>query len=116
MVDWISKLTIGSRVVLRTSGTTGEIHKFTPRGVQVWVPDRGYERENWSWPMVTIRIPRSHPQGGEENPVVKIQRFPRTVMRFPRLKPQKIQRFPRLKIEKKKGQRNGKQIYSGKGR
>jgi hypothetical protein len=51
-------LIIGDRVVQTASGYTGEIYQMFPWGVQVWNPDRGNERENWSWAMITVRTPR----------------------------------------------------------
>ena len=64
-------LLVGSRVVQTASGYTGEIYKAFEWGVQVWNLDRGNERENWTWSMVTVRNPRS------------IKRYPRP-LRFPR--------------------------------
>jgi hypothetical protein len=54
----------GSRVVHQVSGW----------GVQVFNLDRRFERENWTWAMFTIRLPRL------------MKRYPRP-LRWPRLKP-----------------------------
>lgn len=68
------ELLIGGRVVEKVSGYTGEIYQLFPWGVQVWVPDHGNARENWSWSMITERHPRL------------IKRYPRP-FRYPRLVP-----------------------------
>lgn len=54
----LEELAPGKFVVHTTSGYSGEIYQMFSWGVQVWVPDRGNERENWSWPMITKRYPR----------------------------------------------------------
>ena len=73
--EFIRETVPGKRVVHRISGYTGEVRTVFPEwGVEVWVPDRGYERERWSWSMITKRFPRT------------IKRFPRP-FRFPRLMP-----------------------------
>ncbi len=67
-----------TRVVDVVVGRTAVVHKILPQfGVQVWVKERGYERENWPWRMVTVRTPRL------------IKRYPRP-FRFPREEPSKI--------------------------
>jgi hypothetical protein len=72
------KLLMGSRVVHKVSGNTGEIYKFIGVwGVQVWNLDRSHERENWWWNSVMVRIPR------------RIKRYPRP-FRFPRLEKTQI--------------------------
>lgn len=48
-----------TRVVDTVVGRTAEVHKLLPGfGVQVWVKERGFERENWPWAMITLRQPR----------------------------------------------------------
>lgn len=64
-----------TRVVDTITGRTAEVYKLLPGfGVQVWVKERGYERENWAWWMVTLRQPR------------RFRRWPRPI-RFPRAEP-----------------------------
>src|ERR1700733_3122176 len=76
--DWGEKNVIPGKLVVDTiTGRTAEVHKILPKfGVQVWVKERGYERENWPWAMCTVRIPRH------------VKRYPRP-RRYPRLEPTK---------------------------
>jgi hypothetical protein len=71
---WLTQLVPGCRILERVSGTTGEIRKIFDWGVEVWVPDLNYSRQNWTWTMLATRFPR------------KIKRYPRP-FRFPRMKP-----------------------------
>lgn len=77
-MDWTHEVVKDTRVVHKATNTTGIVHKrfgtATEGGVQVWVPDRGNERENWYWGMITVRQPRS------------IKRYPRP-LRWPRTEP-----------------------------
>jgi hypothetical protein len=68
---WANQIGIGQRVVLKSSGTTGEVKKILPWGVEVEVKFGKVEREIWSWEMIVKRNPRS------------IKRYPRP-FRFPR--------------------------------
>jgi len=64
-----------TRVVDTITGRTAMVHKIFPKaGVQVWVKERGQERENWSWGHITVRQPR------------RIKRYPRP-FRWPREEP-----------------------------
>jgi hypothetical protein len=66
-----------SRVVDTVIGRTAEVYKLLPGfGVQVWIKERGYERENWPWHMITVRQPRY------------LKRYPRP-FRWPREEPTK---------------------------
>lgn len=48
-----------TRVVDNVVGRTAEVYKILPKfGVQVWVKERGFERENWPWAMILLRQPR----------------------------------------------------------
>lgn len=78
-----------SEVVDIVVGRTAKVRKILPGfGVQVWVRERGYERENWPWAMLTVRMPR------------RIKRYPRP-FRFPRLVPSELChcRIGRLEVE-----------------
>ena len=67
-----------SFVIDTVIGRTAMVRKILPGfGVQVWVKERGYERENWPWANLTIRSPRL------------IKRWPRP-FRFPREVPSEI--------------------------
>ena len=64
-----------TRVVDKITGRTALVHKILPKfGVQVWVKERGQERENWGWNMITVRQPR------------RLKRYPRP-FRWPREEP-----------------------------
>ena len=66
-----------SRVVDTVTGRTAVVYKIIPKhGVQVWVKERGQERENWPWHMITVRQPRF------------LKRYPRP-FRWPREEPTK---------------------------
>lgn len=66
-----------TRVVDIITGRTALVHKILPKfGVQVWVKERGQERENWPWGKVTVRQPRL------------LKRYPRP-FRWPREEPSK---------------------------
>lgn len=81
-------LLVGGRVVHMVSGYDGIIYRMDPWGVQVWVPERGNERENWTWNMITIRYPR------------RVRRFPRP-FRFARrqVAPQCRCKIGKLEVE-----------------
>lgn len=67
----------GMTVVDTVVGRDAEVHQVIPGfGVEVWIRERGYERERWPWAMITIRTPRL------------IKRYPRP-RRYPRLEPTK---------------------------
>lgn len=66
-----------TRVVDTITGRTALVYKIFPKqGVQVWVKERGQERENWPWNMITVRQPRL------------LKRYPRP-FRWPREEPSK---------------------------
>lgn len=66
-----------TKVVDTIVGRTATVYKILPRfGVQVFVKERGYERENWPFRQITIRSPRL------------VRRWPRP-FRWPREEPTK---------------------------
>lgn len=73
---WVPKIIPEiTRVVDKHTGRTATVYKVLPQyGVQVWVKQRGNERENWPWSWITLRRPR------------RIKRYPRP-FRFARLAP-----------------------------
>lgn len=61
-----------TRVVDTVTGRTALVHQIIKKyGVQVWVKERGQERENWPWRIITVRQPR------------RLKRYPRP-FRWPR--------------------------------